>query len=309
MNYTLHQLRVFLQVFEHESVTRAAEALHLTQPAVSIQLKRLQDHFEIPLTEVIGRKLYITDFGNKIAEVSKRILEEAEEIKATLNQYKGLLSGKISISVVSTGKYVIPYFLNDFNKQHPQVELKVDVTNKNSVLESLAKNKTDFALVSVLPPDLNLTSIELMENRLYFVGSPNEKFREKGIAISDLNDLPLIYREKGSATRAAMESYLAKVGVSPKRTLELVSNEAVKQAVNAGLGYSIMPLIGLKNELYVESVSLYSLEGLPIKTNWNLVYHTGKNLSPAALAFITYIQNSKADVFKKHFSWTDNVSV
>ncbi len=128
MNYTLHQLKVFIKIVELRSVTRASEELHLSQPAVSIQLKKLQDQFEIPLTEVVGRQLYITNFGQRIAELGKNVLNEAEEIRFTTNAFKGLLTGELKISVVSTAKYVIPYFLEGFMSQHPEVDIKIDVS-------------------------------------------------------------------------------------------------------------------------------------------------------------------------------------
>ena len=151
MNYTLHQLKVFIKIVELRSVTRASEELHLSQPAVSIQLKKLQDQFEIPLTEVVGRQLYITNFGQRIAELSKNVLNEAEEIRFTTNAFKGLLTGELKISVVSTAKYVIPYFLEGFMSQHPEVDIKIDVSNKQKVIEGLNSNESDFSLVSVLP--------------------------------------------------------------------------------------------------------------------------------------------------------------
>ena len=144
MNYTLNQLRIFLKVVQTESITKASEILHLTQPAVSIQLKNFQDQFEIPLTEVIGRRLYITDFGREIADAAEKILEEVNTIASKTEAYKGKLTGKLKISVVSTGKYVMPYFLVDFLKQHTGIELLLDVTNKAKVIESIEKNEVEF---------------------------------------------------------------------------------------------------------------------------------------------------------------------
>lgn len=301
MHYTLHQLKVFNKVCELKSVTKAAEQLHLTQPAVSIQLKKLQDQFDIALTEVIGRQLYVTDFGRQIAAVGERILQEAELINDTTNQYKGLLTGKIKISSVSTGKYVMPYFLTDYVHAHPNVELSIDVTNKNLVVESLAKNETDFALVSVLP-DLALESIELMENKLQLVAGPKYFEYENGITKDQLSALPLIVREQGSATRKAMEAFLNNYGIQPIRTLELVSNEAVKQAVSAGLGLSIMPMIGLRNELSLEHLKVIPMKGLPIITSWNLVYAKGKSLTPAGIELLEHIKLHKSEVIEKHFN-------
>ncbi|WP_306643678.1 LysR family transcriptional regulator [Sanyastnella coralliicola] len=303
MNYTLHQLRIFLKIVEHRSITRASEDLHLTQPAVSIQLKRLQDQFEIPLTEVIGRQLYITDFGQEIAEVSKKILKEADGIKATVNSYKGILTGEIKISIVSTGKYVIPYFLQGFMKKYPGVEISIDVSNKNQVIENLNNNRSDFYLVSVLPEDTPVEAVELMENRLIMVGS--SKYADMKLTKSKLNDLTLIYREEGSATRNAMEDYLAKKKISPSKSMELVSNEAVKQAVNAGIGFSIMPLIGLRNELSLKSMHVFPMQGLPIITTWNLIYNKSKRLTPADEALISYLEENKEAITKEYFSWSN----
>ena len=144
MNYTLNQLQIFLKVVQTQSVTKASEELFLTQPAVSIQLKNFQDQFDIPLTEVVGRKIYITDFGKEIAEAAENILNQVYSINHKTLAYKGQLSGRLKISVVSTGKYVMPYFLKDFIKQNTGVELLMDVTNKNKVIESLEKNEVDF---------------------------------------------------------------------------------------------------------------------------------------------------------------------
>ncbi len=146
MNYTLNQLQVFLKIVQCKSVTRAAEELHLTQPAVSIQLKNFQDQFDIPLTEVVGRKIYITDFGMEIAQAAQRIINEVHAINYKTLAFKGQLSGKLKISVVSTGKYIMPFFLSSFMKEHPGLELEMDVTNKSSVIESLEKNEVDFVL-------------------------------------------------------------------------------------------------------------------------------------------------------------------
>ncbi|MEL7147708.1 MAG: LysR family transcriptional regulator [Bacteroidota bacterium] len=300
MYYTLHQLKVFLKIVECQSITKAAEALHLTQPAVSIQLKRLQDQFEIPLTEVIGRQLFITDFGNQIADVSSNVLREAEVIRTTVDQYKGLLTGKIRISVVSTGKYILPYFLQGFMEKYPGVEMMIDVSNRGKVIEGLGKNESDFSLVSVTPEQIPLETIDLMENRLYLVGS--SRFGDKKVTIKDLNKLTLIFREKGSATRGAMEEYLHKHEITANKTMELVSNEAVKQAVNAGIGFSIMPLIGLRNELAVGSLKIFPVKGLPIITNWKLIYDKRKQLSPAAEVLISHINEHKEEVLQENFN-------
>ncbi|HEU4574325.1 MAG TPA: LysR family transcriptional regulator [Chitinophagaceae bacterium] len=305
MNYTLNQLQVFLKIAQTHSVTKAAEQLHLTQPAVSIQLKNFQDQFEIPLTEVVGRKIYITEFGREIAAAAENILNEVYAINYKTLAYKGQLTGRLKISVVSTGKYVMPYFLTGFIKQHPGVDLVMDVTNKEKVIENLERNEVDFSLVSIVPDTLSLNKVELIANKLYLVGS-----RDAGVPAATgvkklFEQLPLIFRESGSGTRQTMERFIEKHDLHVRRKMELTSNEAVKQAVLAGLGYSIMPLIGIKNELRNGQIQIIPVKGLPIKTSWQLIWLRGKNLSPAAASFLEYINREKSAVIKKYFSQLD----
>jgi hypothetical protein len=178
MHYTLHQLQVFLKVAQFNSITKASEDLNMTQPAVSIQLKNLQDQFEIPLTEVVGRQLYVTDFGKEILEMAERIINEVYAINYKTMAFKGHLSGRLKISSVSTGKYIIPYFLSGFLKDQEGIELMLDVTNKSKVITSLQNNEVDFAFVSVLPENFKVDSIELMPNKLYVVGNTDQRFKK-----------------------------------------------------------------------------------------------------------------------------------
>lgn len=300
MNYTFHQLQIFVKICETGSITRASEEMFLTQPAVSIQLKKFQDQFDIPLTELIGRKIFITDFGKEIAVVCKNIIAESDEIENKALQYKGLLAGKLSISVVSTGKYVMPYFMTDFIKKHPSVDIRIDVTNKKRVLESLMNNETDFSLVSVVPEDLSVESMSLLKNRLFLVANQSSGISNE-INKNQLSKIPFIYREEGSATRNAMENFFKSKGVTPNSKLELVSNEAVKQAVCAGLGCSIMPIIGMSNELERGDLKIVKTAGLPIETTWRLIYNKGKVLSPVAQAFIKHVEMIKDEVVEGFF--------
>ncbi len=306
MNYTLHQLQVFLKITEKESITKAAEELFLTQPAVSIQLKNFQDQFSIPLTEVVGRKLYITDFGWEIAEAAEKIIDQVYAINYKSMAYEGNLSGKLKISIVSTGKYVMPFFLSDFINANNGVELYMDVTNKSKVVKSLEKNEVDFALVSVLPQHLKINCVELMENKLLLVGNTKGDIKSK-ISKKVFEKLPLIFREQGSATRAAMENFIRNNKLNTSKKIELTSNEAVKQAVMSGLGYSIMPLIGIKNELLNKDLRIIEMAGLPISTTWNLVWLSAKKLSPAASAFLEYIELEKERIISEQFKWFETI--
>lgn len=308
MNYTLNQLQIFLKIVHTKSVTKAAEELNLTQPAVSIQLKNLQDQFDIPLTEVIGRKIFITDFGYEIAKSAENILVQVQAINYKTLAFKGKLSGGLKISVVSTGKYVMPYFLADFMNLHTGIELNMDVTNKKRVVESLENNEVDFALVSILPNNLNIKKIDLLQNKLFLVGSSKQKV-EKNAKLSDLfTDLPLIFREKGSGTRQTMEGFLEKNSFPVLKKMELTSNEAVKQAVLAGLGFSIMPLIGIKNELNNHELQIIPIKNLPIVTTWSLIWLRDKKLSPVSEAFLAYINNEKEHIIQEKFNWFEQYS-
>lgn len=293
MNYTIHQLQVFLKVVEKQSVTKASEELYMTQPAVSIQLKNFQDQFDVPLTEVIGRKLFITDFGRDIAKIARTVIQELEEINYQTLAYQGVMKGKLNISSASTGKYVIPFFLSGFLEKNTGVDLILDVTNKSKVIKSLKNNETDFAFVSVVPDNLDVEEEILLENKLYLFGNQNKRDETK----------PMIYREAGSATRLAMEQYFSSFQVGERKQMELTSNEAVKQAVIAGLGYSIMPLIGNKNELLNKQIHILKTKGLPIKTEWRLIWLKNKKLSPVSKAFLEYIKSEKQHILENNFEW------
>ena len=303
MNYTFNQLRIFLKITQTQSVTKASEELHLTQPAVSIQLKNFQDQFEIPLTEIVGRKIFITDFGKEIAIAAENILNQVHAINFKTQSHKGKLTGRLKISSVSTGKYVIPYILTDFLNQHDGIELLLDVTNKLKVVESLEKNEVDFSLVSVLPDNIKIEKIELMQNKLYLVGNTKQKFENKLYDKTIFESLPLIYREQGSGTRKTMEMFIKQNNLPVRKKMELTSNEAVKQAVVAGLGCSIMPLIGMKNELQNGELQIIPVEGFPIKSVWNLIWLKGKNHSPVALSFLSYVRKEKENIIRDKFDW------
>ena len=303
MKYTLNQLQIFLKIVKTKSITKASKELHLTQPAVSIQLKNFQDQFDIPLTELIGRKIYITDFGKEIAQSAESIINQVHAINYKTLSYKGKLSGRLKISVVSTGKYIMPFFLSDFINIHPGIDLFMDVTNKYKVIESLENNEVDFALVSILPDNLIVEKLDLLQNKLFLVGNGKVKINKDLNTKNAFRDLPLIFRENGSGTRQTMEKFIKKNNISVFKKLELTSNEAVKQALIAGLGYSIMPLIGIKNELHSNELKIIPVRGLPIKTTWSLIWLKGKKHSPVSISLLEYIKKEKSNIVKNKFDW------
>lgn len=303
MNYTLHQLKIFAKIAQTLSVTKASEELHLSQPAVSMQLKNFQEQFKLPLTEVIGRKIHISDFGMEIAAAAEKIIQEVEAINAKNFAYQGQLVGKLKIAVVSTGKYVMPYFLSSFIQQNPGMNLSLDVTNKAAVIENLENNEIDFALVSVLPDHLQIESIELMENKLFLVGGGNQDLKLEHHSNDIFKEISLIYRENGSGTRLVMERFLKQHNLPVLKKMELTSNEAVKQAVIAGLGYSIMPIIGIKNELKNGDLQIIPVGGFPIKSTWQIIWMKGKKFSPVATAYLDYLKKERKKLISEKFEW------
>jgi LysR family transcriptional regulator, low CO2-responsive transcriptional regulator len=305
MNYTLHQLQVFLKVTQLKSITKAADELFLTQPAVSIQLKNFQDQFEIPLTEIIGRKLFVTDFGIEIALAAENILNEVYAINYKTMAYKGQLFGRLKISIVSTAKYIMPYFLSDFMKSHDQIELLLDVTNKSKVLESLEKNEIDFAMVSVLPTTLQIEKLDLMQNKLFLIGKSKHGFDNNLYDASVFENIPLIYREQGSGTRFAMEQFVKENNLPVHKKMELTSNEAVKQSVLAGLGFSIMPIIGIKNQLENNELQIIPVEKFPIISNWYLIWQKNKKFTPLAQSYLDFVIENKNKIVNDNFKWVE----
>ncbi len=305
MNYTFSQLRTFIKIAETSSVTQAAEELHLSQPAVSVQLRNFQRNFDRPITEVIGRQLYVTEFGREVVDMAQDILSQAEILNSRLREESGTLNGTLKLSVVSTAKYVIPFFLTGFLRANPNVQLRMDVTNKARVIKTLENNEVDFSLVSVLPKQLSIEQLDLLNNKLYLVGNTERQFDRLPYDKTIFDDLPLIYRERGSATRQTMERFIEMNSISVKKRIQLTSNEAVKQAVIAGLGYSIMPLIGIRNELQSKQLQIIPVHGLPIITQWSLVWPGGKRHSPTALAFREYLGNHRETVITEAFGWVE----
>ncbi len=303
MNYSVTQLRIFQKVVELQSVTKASVELHLSQPAVSVQLKNFQANFEIPLTEVVGRQLFVTDFGKEIAATVNTILDQLYVLDGLADVYRGQLTGRLKIATASTGQYVLPYFLADFVNANPGVDLDVDVTNKSSVIEALKINQVDIALVSIIPPELQVNHFDLLPNQLFLVGNADQEVSPKKIGPDILSELPLIYREAGSGTRLTMERFIDEQRIAVRKRMQLTSNEAVKQAVLAGLGYSIMPLIGLKNQLAQGDLRIVPMKGLPIQTTWSLIWLKNKKLPLVAQALLTHLGQEREHIVSREFGW------
>jgi DNA-binding transcriptional LysR family regulator len=297
MNYTLHQLRIFLNITETLSITKSAAVLNLTQPAISIQLKNFQRQFDYPLIEIIQRKIHVTALGKEIAIAAESIISQVDNINYRSQNFKNNLAGHLRISIVSTGNYIMPYFLTDFLKSNKNIDLTMDVTNKSKVMRSLLDNEIDFALVSILPLDIDVHKFNLISNELYLVG--NSDVVMDGSFTDQLVDTPFIYREEGSGTRQVMEKFISKNKIKVRKKLVLTSNEAVKHAIISGIGYSIMPLIGIRNEIKNGLLKIIPMKGLPLKTTWQLIWLKGKRLTPIAESYLKYLEKEKTNIIQK----------
>lgn len=300
MNYTLHQLRIYLKVTETLSITKTAEKLNLTQPAISIQLKNFQDQFDYPLIEIINKKIQVTGLGKEIAIAAESIITEIDNINYKSQNYKNKLAGHLKFAIVSTGKYIMPYFLSEYLKQNSGVDLTMDVTNYSKVLSSLLQYEIDFALISHDPENNKFEKFDLISNELFLVG--NSAMNTTTIGNKSITDSTFLFREEGSRTRLVMENFITKNKIKIKKKIELTSNEAVKQAVIAGLGLSIMPLIGIRNEIENGTLKIIPIKGLPIQTTWRLIWLKEKKLSPIAESYLNYLAKEKDTIIQNYFT-------
>jgi len=302
MNYTLHQLRIYLKVTETLSITKTAEKLNLTQPAISIQLKNFQDQFDYPLIEIINKKIQVTGLGKEIAVAAESIINEIDNINYKSQNYKNKLAGHLKMAIVSTGKYIMPYLLSDYLKQNSGVDLTMDVTNYSKVLSSLLQYEIDFAMISDDPENIRFEKFDLIKNELFLVG--NSSINLASLSDKDFSDTTFLFREEGSRTRLVMENFISKNKIKIKKKIELTSNEAVKQAVIAGLGVSIMPLIGMRNEIESGLLKIIPKKGLPVQTTWRLIWLKEKKLSPIAESYLAYLEKEKEHIMHKLFNYT-----
>jgi DNA-binding transcriptional LysR family regulator len=306
MNFTLHQLKVFLKVAEKDSVTEAAFDLNLTQPAVSSQLKLLQNQVGLPLTEVIGRKIHITDTGREFAELAKEIILKTDELDERMTSKKGKVSGKLKLSVVSTCKYFMPAILAEFKRAYPEVKISLDVSKRGESEAALLDYEADFMIATSSTSLDAYSKIDFLPNPLVLTGPANPVDFElpKGKANAKLlKKLPFIYRERGSGTRKRMDRFLEKEGIDPDISMELVTNEAVKQLILAGFGISFLSIYSMRLELEHKELQIIPHSKLPLRGNWSLVWLKGKKHTPATQAFLDFLVENSDDWVDRLFPW------
>ena len=298
MHITFRQLTVLEAVARNLSFTKAADELHLTQPAVSMQIKQIEESIGLPLFEQIGKKVFLTEAGHEMYNYCRSIQQQLEEAESVIENLKGVKQGKLSIAVASTANYFAPKILAGFNKLHDSVTINLDVTNREGLLQHLENNDTDVVIMGRPPKDMDLEAESFMENPLVLIAAPDHPLvRQDYISIKDLQKETFILREVGSGTRTAIEQFFTEQGAQLATTINMSSNEAIKQAVQAGLGLGIVSIHTLELELELNRVAIIKAEGFPILRHWYIVYRKGKRLSPIANAFRDFVINQARDLW------------
>jgi LysR family transcriptional regulator, low CO2-responsive transcriptional regulator len=303
---TLHQLKVFETVARLTSVTRAAEELSLTQPTVSMQIKQLTQNIGVPLFEQIGKKLYLTESGQELLLTCREIFDRLARFEMKIADFQGMKQGKLKLSTITTTKYFIPRALAPFCKLYPGVEIALEITNHERILERLNENLDDLYIISKIPERLDVSLHPFLENPLVVIAHKTHPLAQKrNIPISRLNDEAFIMRERGSGTRAAVEQLFAKHNVSVKVRLELGGNEAIKQAISVGFGLSVLSQHTFTPEAAKSSgLTILDVEHFPIERHWYIVHPTDKQLSIVASTFFDFLQQeSRAIADKMHLSY------
>ncbi len=300
MNITFRQLKVFAAVSKHLSFTRAAEELCLTQPAVSMQVKQLESQLDVPLFEQLGKKIYLTEAGEEVFHYARSIAQQIDELETVLANLKGLDKGRLRISVASTANYFVPNLLGTFCKRFPGVSVSLDVTNRETLLRQLTDNEVDLVIMGQPPVDMDLESAAFMENPLVIVAPPDHPLtREKSIPLRRLEHESFLVRETGSGTRSAMERFFNEHGIQVRTGMEVGSNEAIKQSVQAGLGLGLLSQDTLEMELALGRLAVLDVEGFPIVRHWYLVHRSGKRLSVASQEFKNFLLSEAAELLGK----------
>ncbi|HEY0843898.1 MAG TPA: LysR family transcriptional regulator [Noviherbaspirillum sp.] len=301
MNATFRQLQVFMAVAEHRNITAAARACHVTQPTVSMQLKELSEAVGLPLYEQIGKRLHLTAAGEALAETSRAIVDEWARLEQTVEAMKGHTKGRLRVAVASTAKYFIPRILGSFCAQYTEIDIALQVLNRDGVVARLRDNADDLYIMSIPPDDIEVERHAFLPNPLVVIAPATHPLaKRKKIALRELADAAFILREPGSGTRRACDAHFAGRRYLPKIRLELGSNEAIKQAVAGGLGVGIISRHALPGRPEDESLVILRVEDFPIHSNWWVLYPKGKRLSPIASVFLERLMQTAAELRVTH---------
>lgn len=298
---TFRQMEIFSAIARLKSFTRAAEELHLTQPTVSMQMKKLEDVVGLPLFEQIGKRIFLTDAGNALHDSCREIFNCLDRFEMLTADMKGLKKGYLRIAVVTTAKYFAPRLLGPFCQQYPGVEVSLKVTNRERVLERITDNLDDLYIMGQPPEGLDIYSEPFLSNPLVPLASRDHPLAGKRrVPLKRFLEEPFILREPGSGTRIALERLLDTHHLKPRIRMELGSNEAIKQAVVGGLGVSVLSKHTLTLEGHMSELAVLDVEGFPIMRQWHVAYAKDKRLSVIAETFLDYLREAGASWGQKY---------
>ncbi|ASJ97452.1 LysR family transcriptional regulator [Shewanella marisflavi] len=288
---TLRQMEILLAVYDCGSVSGAAETLHLTQPTISMQLKKLAEVIGFPLYNIVGRKVIFTEAGLEVVKAATEILDSFARLEMSLSDMGELKSGTLRLAVVTTSKYFIPHLLGPFCERYPNVAVQLNVGNRQQIIERLKQGIDDFYVFSHPPGELNTESIEFFNNPLVAIAPENHPFvSQEGVSLAELCEAPFLMRENGSGTRLAIERFMAKQGVKLNVKMTIESNEAIKHSVMSGLGVSILSAHTLAFGGNTGLAQL-NVKELPINSNWYFLWLKSKRPSAIAQAFLTHVES------------------
>ena len=290
MHITIRQLQVFEAVARQLSYTRAAEELHLTQPAVSMQIKQLESSVGLSLFEQLGKRVFMTQAGETMLRHAQTIMRHLGTAREEMAELKGVDSGRLHIAVASTVNYFATRLLASFTRLHPSVQITLDVTNREALLQKLEDNQPDIVLMGKPPKGLDIDAADFMENPLIMIARPDHSLsKHRSIGLKELTKETFVVRESGSGTRIAMERFFDQKSFAPSATIEMTGNETIKQSVEAGLGLAIVSVHTVELELALERLSRLDVRGMPIMRRWYVGHRRGKRLSPTAQAFRQFV--------------------
>jgi DNA-binding transcriptional LysR family regulator len=287
---TLRQLEVFAEAARHGSYSKVAAALHLTQPAVSMQIRQLEDAAGLPLFERVGRRQVLTDAGARLLDHASRVLGELSDAQQSLQSLQGLKGGAISVGLVSTAEYFTPKLLARFSALHEGIDVGFTVGNREMLVRLLRENRIDLAVMGRPPQEVDCIAEPLADNPHVLVAAVDHPLRRKRrLELESLAAETFLQREPGSGTRILIEELFAKARFKPRRLLTFGSNETIKQAVMAGLGLSLLSLHTLALELRAREIAILPVDGMPLMRTWHVVHARQRRLSPAASAFRSFL--------------------
>ncbi len=290
MHITLKQLQIFRTVAELQSYTQAARQLYLTQPAVSMQIKQLEEEVGMPVFDRIGKKIQLTDAGRELLQHARNIHIQLEEAQQSMEELRGIKRGRLHLTMASTANYFTPRLLAGFCREYPDIQISLSVANRAGLLQALEQNTTDMVIMGEPPTTMPLAAEIFMENPLVIVAPPGHRLAgKKNITLKEVAREHFIIREIGSGTRAAVERFLSTHDLERPQSIEMNSSEAIKQAVQAGLGLGVVSMHTLEMELTLKRLIVLNVEDFPIMRHWRLVYRKDRHFSPVSQAFHDYV--------------------